>query len=275
VTVAPERFQYVQQLVMERSAIVLSAEKAYLVDARLAPLARDLGASDVNEVVDQVRSRKDPSLEQRVVEALTTNETSWFRDSRPFQALERQVFPELLRQNATTRRLRVWSAASSAGQELYSVAMLLEDKFPQLRAGWKVELVGTDLNTEMVQRASEGLYSTLEVNRGLPASMLVRFFDKQGAHWRVKQSLRDRVSFSRINLAGPWPPMAPFDVVLLRNVLIYFDMKVKTEVLCRAVKQLAPGGYVLLGTAESPNGLCPQLVPATTEGTVVYKVRRA
>lgn len=271
-TVAAEHFRYVQQLVMERSAIVLSEDKSYLVDARLAPIARAIGVADVNSVVDHARSRRDPALEQRIVEALTTNETSWFRDNRPFQALEHVVLPELIERKRASRVLRIWSAACSTGQELYSLAILLEEKFPQLRAGWQVELVGTDLNTEMVRRATEGLYSNLEVNRGMPANLLVRYFHKEGAHWRAKEAIRDRSRFTKLNLVGTWPPMPSFDVVLLRNVLIYFDTKVKKEVLCRAVKQMAPGSYMLLGTAETPSGLCSDLVPVPTDGTVVYRL---
>ncbi len=269
-TVAAEHFRYVQQLVMERSAIVLTEDKSYLVDARLAPLARAIGVADVNGVVDHARSRRDPALEQRIVEALTTNETSWFRDTRPFHALEHLVLPALIERKRASRVLRVWSAACSTGQELYSLAILLEEKFPQLRRGWQVELVGTDLNTEMVRRATEGLYSNLEVNRGMPANLLVRYFEKEGAHWRARETVRDRSRFVKLNLVGKWPPMPTFDVVLLRNVLIYFDTKVKTEVLCRVVKQMARGGYMLLGTAETPSGLCPDLVPIPTDGTVVY-----
>ena len=273
-TVATEQFRYVQQLVLQRSAIVLAEDKTYLVDSRLAPLARSLGLKDANGVVDHLRARRDPGLEQQVVEAMTTNETSWFRDLRPFDALRRNVVPEALQRNAALRRLRIWSAACSSGQELYSIAILLEENFPELRNGWQVELIGTDLSTEMVRRATEGMFSTLEVNRGLPASLLVRYFDQEGTSWRAGRTLRARTRFIKLNLVEPWPALPNFDVVLLRNVLIYFDLNTKRQVLSRAVRQMAPGGALLLGTAETPTGLCDDLEAVTAEGAVFYRAKR-
>lgn len=271
--VATEQFRYVQQLVLQRSAIVLAEDKTYLVDSRLAPLARSLGLKDVNGVVDHLKAQRDPRLEQQVVEAMTTNETSWFRDLRPFDALRRHIVPDALKRNAATRRLRIWSAACSSGQEAYSVAILLEENFPELRNGWQVELVGTDLNTEMVRRASEGLFSTLEVNRGLPASLLVRYFSQEGASWRVGRALKARTRFIQLNLVEPWLALPNFDVVLLRNVLIYFDLNTKRQILSRAVRQMAPGGALMLGTAETPTGLCDNLEAVTAEGTVFYRAK--
>jgi chemotaxis protein methyltransferase CheR len=274
VTVASEQFHYVQQLVLQRSAIVLSEDKAYLVDSRLAPLARTLGMKDVNGVVDHLRAGRDPKLEQQVVEAMTTNETSWFRDLRPFEVLKRLIVPELITRNAITRRLRIWSAACSTGQELYSVAMMLEENFPELRNGWQVELVGTDFNHEMVRRSTEGLFTTLEVNRGLPASLLVRYFDQEGTNWRAGHVLRQRTRFMALNLVETWPALPSFDLVLLRNVLIYFDLGTKRHVLDRALRQMAPDGYMMLGTAETPNGLCGGLEPVIAEGSVFYRAKR-
>jgi chemotaxis protein methyltransferase CheR len=273
-TVATEQFRYVQQLVLQRSAIVLAEDKTYLVDSRLAPLARSLGLKDVNGVVDHLRARRDPGLEQRIVEAMTTNETSWFRDIRPFEALRCHILPEALTRNAAARRLRIWSAACSSGQELYSVAILLEENFPELRCGWQVELIGTDLSSEMVRRASEGVFSTLEVNRGLPASHLVRYFDQEGTSWRVGRALKARTRFIKLNLVEPWSVLPSFDVVLLRNVLIYFDVDTKRQVLSRAVRQMAPGGVMLLGTAESPTSLCADLEGVTADGAIFYRAKR-
>jgi chemotaxis protein methyltransferase CheR len=273
-TVATEQFRYVQQLVMQRSAIVLAEDKNYLVDSRLAPLARTLGLKDVNGVVDHLRARRDPRLEQQVVEAMTTNETSWFRDLRPFDALKRNILPDALKRNAATRRLRIWSAACSSGQELYSIAIVLEEHFPELRNGWQIELIGTDLSSEMVRRATAGVFSTLEVNRGLPASLLVRYFDQEGTTWQAGKALKAHSRFITMNLVEPWPALPNFDVVLLRNVLIYFDLNTKRQVLCRAVRQLVPGGAMMLGTAETPTGLCDDLEAVTTEGAVFYRAKR-
>jgi chemotaxis protein methyltransferase CheR len=273
--VSTEQFHYVRQLVLERSAIVLSDDKTYLVESRLASLARSLGLEDATGVVTHLRTSRDRNLEQQVVEAMTTNETSWFRDQRPFAALRQHVIPKLVEANARSRRLAIWSAASSSGQELYSVAMLLEDEFPQLRLGWQVDLLGSDLNAEMVRRATTGLFSTLEVNRGLPASMLVRCFTQEGANWRINDTIRSRTRFFQMNLAEPWPALPSFDVVLLRNVLIYFDVSTKAQILRRVRSQMAVGSYLLLGAAESPTGLCDDFETVTAEGSVFYRAINA
>jgi chemotaxis protein methyltransferase CheR len=273
-TVLAEQFQYVQKLVLQRSAIVIADDKTYLVDSRLAPLVRELVVADVNELVDRLRSGRDPHLEQQVVEAMTTNETSWFRDLKPFEALRRHIIPDLIERNSATRRLRIWSAACSAGQELYSTAIVIAENFPELRHSWQVELVGTDLNTEMVRRASEAVFSTLEVNRGLAASLLVRYFEREGAGWRVAPGLRQSTKFIPLNLVKPWPALPKFDVVMLRNVLIYFDVPTKRQVLGQLVSQMQPGGFVMLGTAETTKGLCDEFEMVTAEGSVFYRLKR-
>ncbi|HMK98337.1 MAG TPA: protein-glutamate O-methyltransferase CheR [Acidimicrobiales bacterium] len=271
--VATDQFQFVRQLVQTRTAIVLGEDKKYLVDSRLAPLARDLGFGDADAVVQHLRRVPNLALEQRILEALTTNETLWFRDRQPFEALASHVLPQLVQRNAATRQLRIWSAACSSGQEIYSLAMLLDEQFPELRNHWHVDLFGTDFCTEMVTRATEGLYSTLEVNRGLPASLLVRYFDREGANWRLKPHVRSRARFGTMNLAGPWPPMSAFDLVLMRNVLIYFDVPTKERLLKAAGNQLAPGGYVLLGAAETAVGLCTDLTPVRLGDAVFYSAK--
>jgi len=268
--VLADQFQYVRQLVLAKTAIVLGEDKNYLVESRLTPIARDLGLGDANAVVDRLRGSSSTALEQQVLEALTTNETLWFRDRQPFDALANHVLPQLVQKNSATRQLRVWSAACSSGQEIYSIAMLLDERFPQLHNGWRVDLFGTDFSTEMVKRAKEGTYTTLEVNRGLPASLLVRYFDREGANWRLKAPLRARARFSTINLAAPWPAMGAFDLVLLRNVLIYFDLPTKQRILRSASQQLAPGGFILLGGAETAIGLCPDLGPVKMGDATFY-----
>jgi chemotaxis protein methyltransferase CheR len=272
-TVAVEQFEYVRQLVHRRTAILLADDKQYLVDSRLTPIARDLGHGDTNTMISHLRSCRDLALEQRVLEAMTTNETLWFRDRQPFEALRAHVLPDVTRRNGPTRQLRVWSAACSSGQELYSVAMMLDEAFPELHNGWRVELMGTDFCGEMVAKAREGLYSTLEVNRGLPAALMVRYFDREGANWRVKTAIRARVRFEKMNLVEPWPPMPTFDLVFLRNVLIYFDIPTKERVLMAACRQLAPGGYLLLGGAETAVGLCTDLVPVKIGEAVFYRAK--
>lgn len=263
-------FEFLRDLVFDRASIVLTEDKEYLFEARLKPVARSLGFGAVTDMIRTLQRSPDPDVETRVIDAMTTNETSWFRDVRPFEALRQVVFPDSVARNAERRRLSVWSAASSSGQELYSIAMMLCDEFPEV-AGWNVDLLGTDLCTEMVARAREGRFSGLEVNRGLPAAKLVRHFARDGAHYRICDELRRRVRFETFNLAKPWPPMPCFDVILLRNVLIYFDVPTKRSVLESARRQLAHGGYLVLGGAESTHGLVDGLVPVNVAGTTIYK----
>jgi chemotaxis protein methyltransferase CheR len=246
-------FDWVRELVHRESAIVLAPGKEYLVEARLLPLARQLGLADVPQLVDSVRSRPTPDSTRRIVEALTTNETSWFRDGDPFTALTSTVLPALLAARGPHERLQVWSAACSSGQEPYTVAMLLEDALPD--AGQRVSITATDLSREMVERTRAGRFSQLEVNRGLPAPMLVRHFSRVGTEWEVAPTLRRMVHAGECNLAAPLPRMGPFDVVYLRNVLIYFDLSTKQAILRRVRELMRPDGWLFLGAAETTLGV--------------------
>ena len=247
-TLAPPDFEYVAQLVRRRSAIVLEPGKEYLVEARLAPLAKELGLGGPTELVAKLRGDSGP-LAERVTEAMTTNETSFFRDLQPFDVLRRDVVPDLLERRASSRRLRIWCGASSSGQEPYTIAMVL-DQIPGL-AGWDVEMLGTDISPEMVERARAGRYSQLEVNRGLPAPFLVKYFERDGTGYQLKEGIRRMVQYRLLNLAEPWPALGTFDIVFMRNVLIYFDVETKREIFGRIRRVLAPDGYLFLGAAET------------------------
>jgi len=242
-------FEYIRTLVRSRSAIVLEPGKEYLVHARLLPVARKQGLDDISALVEKLK-RGDASLTTEVVEAMTTNETSFFRDVHPFETLRNDIIPELLEKRALTRTLRIWSAAASTGQEAYTIAMTLREHFPQLMT-WNVSILGTDLSTEVLEKAREGRYAQLEVNRGLPAPMLVKYFDRAGPAWKVKPELQRMVEFRSFNLVKPWAPMPRMDIVFLRNVLIYFDNDTKRDVLSRARAVMAPDGYLFLGAAET------------------------
>lgn len=249
-----ESFSFVADLVRRRSAIQLEAGKEYLVESRLLPLARAAAAADVDAYVRAVRASNHPAALQDVVEALTTNETSWFRDGQPFQALVEQVVPDVLantRTGGAPGPLRVWSAACSSGQEPYSIAMTLAEARP----GLDLRIVATDLSEQMVTRARAGRYNQLEVNRGLPATMLVRYFTRSGADWEVAPALKERITFTRHNLLDAPPLGGPFDVVFCRNVLIYFDLATKRDILRRVQQVLRPGGYLFLGAAETTIGI--------------------
>jgi chemotaxis protein methyltransferase CheR len=242
-------FDYICTLVRSRSAIVLEPGKEYLVQARLLPLARKQGLDDISALVERLK-RGDAALTTEVVEAMTTNETSFFRDVHPFELLRTEVVPDLLTKRAATRRLHIWSAAASTGQEAYTIAMTLREHFPQL-VGWNVSILGTDLSREVLEKAREGRYAQIEVNRGLPAPMLVKYFDRAGPAWRVKPELRALVEFKQLNLMGQWPVMPSMDIVFLRNVLIYFDADTKRDILTRVQRVIAPDGYLFLGAAET------------------------
>jgi chemotaxis protein methyltransferase CheR len=252
-TLATTTFDFVRDLVQRESAIVLAPGKEYLVEARLLPVARQEGLPDVGSLVDAVRARPDADRTRRIVEALTTNETSWFRDGDPFTALTSTVLPSLVAARGPNDRLQIWSAACSSGQEPYTIAMLLEDALPN--AAGRVSITATDLSREMVERTRAGRFSQLEVNRGLPAAMLVRHFTRVGAEWEVAAGLRRMVTASECNLAAPLPRMGPFDVVYLRNVLIYFDLPTKQSILRRVREVMRPDGWLFLGAAETTLGV--------------------
>lgn len=246
-TLTAETFDFVATLVRQRSAIQLERGKEYLVESRLAPLARSAGALDVDAYVRGMRA--DVTKHDMVVEALTTNERSWFRDLNPFTALRSTVVPDLVSRGKF--QMRIWSAACSTGQEAYSIAMILADNFPSVRAN----IVATDLADHVLAKGRSGRYTQLEINRGLPAPMLVKHFERQGPSFEISSSLSSQVVFRKHNLLDNPPAEGPFDIVFLRNVLIYFDVATKRDVLRRIRNSLAPGGYLFLGAAETTIGV--------------------
>jgi len=243
-------FEYVCRFVRDRSAIVLDAGKEYLVESRLGPLAARLQLGSVADLIGRLRTGRDAALGTRVIEAMVTNETLFFRDVQPFDTLRRTVLPELIRRRAGERRLDVWCAACSTGQEPYSLAILLREYFPAL-AAWRVGILATDLSAEVLGRAREGRYTQLEVNRGLPAALLLKYFRQHAAVWELADDVRRMVEFRELNLVREWPPLPRFDLVFLRNVMIYFDVDTKKAILGRVARVLRPDGHLLLGAAES------------------------
>jgi chemotaxis protein methyltransferase CheR len=212
-------------------------------------------------------------LHRQAVEALTTNETSFFRDFHPFEALKKFALPDLIARRAAERELSIWCAACSSGQEPYSLAMLIREGFPQL-ASWKVTILGTDLSTEILARAREGRYSQLEVNRGLPASLLVKYFQKQGGEWYLRDDIRRMVDYQSVNLASAWPFLLPVDVVMMRNVLIYFGVETKKEILAKMRRVLKPDGYLFLGAAETTFSIDDSFELVQFERATCYRVRK-
>jgi chemotaxis protein methyltransferase CheR len=226
----------------------------------------------VSELIARVRIDPANSLADRVVEAMTINETSFFRDLHPFECLRKVMIPELVRRRASQRRLRIWSAACSSGQEPYSVAMHFIEHFPEL-ASWDIEILASDLSTEMVERTRAGRYTQLEVNRGIPAPMLLRHFRRDGLHWQIDDSLRRKVDTRAINLIQPWPNLGTFDLILLRNVLIYFDAESKRRVLARVASVLRPDGYLILGGTETTMFTNDLFERAGAEAGIGYRLK--
>lgn len=267
-SISPAQFESLSQLLKEETAVVIASGKEYLVESRLTQIARDEGFASLEQLIDRVLNVRSDSLARRVLLALTTHETSFFRDIAPFEALRTTLLPELIRRRTKSRSLTIWSAACASGQEPYSVAMLLNESFPEL-SSWDVKLLASDINPSLLTQAREGLYSSIEVNRGLPARLLLKYFSQEPRGYRVIDELRSKITFFEQNLVKTWPPFHA-DLILLRNVLIYFDLGSRVKVLRAVHRTLVPDGYLMLGTAESPRYLHSGFEPASVLGANVY-----
>ncbi|MGE0565354.1 MAG: protein-glutamate O-methyltransferase CheR [Pseudolabrys sp.] len=257
---SPEDFDYMRKFLRERSGLTLSTEKQYLLDTRLAPLIRARGFETMGHLIRAVRADPQSDLATLVTEAMTTNESLFFRDKVPFENFRNVIMPALRGARAAAKRLRIWCAACSAGQEPYSLAIAIKEH-RLLPEGWSVEIVATDLSSAMLERAKEGVYTQFEVQRGLPIQLLVKYFTQHGDAWQILPELRAMVKFSRINLLENLARLGRFDVIFCRNVLIYFDQPTKIDVLERLSRQIAPDGYLLLGAAETVIGLTDKFAP--------------
>ena len=270
---APEDFAYLREVVRQRSAIVLDDSKAYLVESRLVPVARRNGLGSLSELVTRLRADRAGPLHDLVVDAMTTNETSFFRDVHPWTVLEKVWLPELIQRRAAQRTLTIWNAACSSGQEPYSLAMLLRDKFPHIVESWNVRIIATDLSAEMLGRSATGRYTQLEVNRGLPAPLLVKHFRRDGQYWQVSDEVRAMVEFRALNLVAPWPFLPQVDLLFLRNVLIYFDLPTKQRILAKVREVLRPDGLLLLGTAETTLNVDDRFDRVAVDRATAYRPR--
>jgi chemotaxis protein methyltransferase CheR len=255
-----EDFDILSALVRERSGLVLARDKTYLLESRLLPVARKWSKKSLADLAALLRGRPDPGLVRDIVEAMTTNESFFFRDIKPFDQFKSFVLPQIVQARAVQKSIRIWSAACSSGQEPYSLAMILNDQKAQL-AGWRIEILATDLSTEILEKAQAGLYSQFEVQRGLPIQLLVKYFKQQGDRWQIDEAIRKMVQFRPFNLLDDMSPLGRFDVVFCRNVLIYFDQPTKASVLNKIARQMAPDGYLYLGGAETVLGISDRLQP--------------
>lgn len=255
-----EDFDMFSALLKQRSGLVLTKDKAYLLESRLMPVARKWNVKDLEELAGIIRNRRDEAVIKDVTEAMTTNESSFFRDQKPFDQFKTVVLPHLLNARAAKKHIRIWSAACSSGQEPYSLQMLLMEEGPKL-AGWRIEIVATDLSSEMVAKARNGIYTQFEVQRGLPITHLVKYFRQVGDKWQISQELRDKIQFREFNLLSDMTPLGQFDVIFCRNVLIYFDQPTKGKVLESMAKLLPPDGVLYLGGAETVLGVTEKFKP--------------
>jgi chemotaxis protein methyltransferase CheR len=251
--VTPPDYEYLRKLLKDRSGLDLSADKQYLIESRLLPLSRKSGLSGISELVQKMKGGS-ASITSQVVEAMTTNETFFFRDKVPFDHFRDSIMPEILQARAGRKSIRIWCAAGSTGQEPYSLAMCLKEMSSAL-AGWRVEIIATDLSQEVLEKSRAGIYSQFEVQRGLPIQMLVKYFKQTGEFWQINADLRAMVQHRQLNLLHDFSPLGVFDVIFCRNVLIYFDQDTKINIFNRLAKATETDGFLVLGAAETVVGL--------------------
>ncbi len=255
----PSEYEYLQKLLKERSGLVLSADKQYLVESRLIPLARRSGLGGISDLVAKMRMGAEPLI-VAVVEAMTTNETFYFRDKVPFEHFRETILPAMLDARKHRRSIRIWCAASSTGQEPYSLAMILKD-MGAILSGWRIEIVATDLSQEVLEKSKSGIFSQFEVQRGLPIQMLVKHFTQVNETWQLSPEIRAMVQFKQLNLLHDFSHLGGFDIIFCRNVLIYFDQVTKVNVFNRLAKIIEPDGFLVLGAAETVVGLTDTFKP--------------
>jgi len=257
--VTPADYEYLRKLLKDQSGLDLSADKQYLIESRLLPLARKAGLAGIPDLVAKMKGGSSSHIAQ-VVEAMTTNETFFFRDKVPFDHFRDTIMPEVLKARAARKSVRIWCAAGSTGQEPYSLAMCLKEMSAQL-AGWRVEIVATDLSNEVLEKSKAGIYSQFEVQRGLPIQMLVKYFKQSGETWQVNAELRAMVQHRQLNLLHDFSQLGTFDVIFCRNVLIYFDQDTKINIFNRLARSMEGDGFLVLGAAETVVGLTDTFKP--------------
>ncbi|MEI6239267.1 MAG: protein-glutamate O-methyltransferase CheR [Planctomycetia bacterium] len=252
--VSPPQFAFLRDLLRRRTGVVIDDSKQYLVVARLMPIVRQRAIPSLDTLVDRIRKMGDKTLEKDVLNAMMTHETSFFRDKSPYETL-RQLVTTMIPKRSAHRQLVIWSAACSTGQEPYSIAMLLNEQFPDLVATWRIRIIATDISEPVLARAREGIFSELETNRGLPADLLTKYFRPLQGKWSITQDCRRLVEFRCLNLNGPWPALPPCDVIFLRNVMLYFDVPTRAALVTKMRRVLKPDGALFLGGAETMIGI--------------------
>jgi chemotaxis protein methyltransferase CheR len=257
--VTPPDYEYLRKLLKDHSGLDLSADKQYLIESRLLPLSRKCGVQGIGELVQKMKGGSSTIIAQ-VVEAMTTNETFFFRDKVPFEHFRDTIMPDMLKARANRKSIRIWCAAGSTGQEPYSLAMSLKEMGAAL-AGWRVEIIATDLSTEVLEKSKSGVYSQFEVQRGLPIQLLVKYFKQNGEFWQISPELRAMVQHRQLNLLHDFSQLGVFDVIFCRNVLIYFDQDTKINIFGRLARGMEGDGFLVLGAAETVVGLTDVFKP--------------
>lgn len=268
-----ENFDFLVTMLKKTSGHLLTADKGYLLDSRLGPIARKEGVGSVEELVERMRLRNDEKLNWAVTEAMTTNETFFFRDRTPFDLFQQEVIPHLIEHRRPGARAKIWCAAASSGQEPYSLAMILKEAQAKLQ-GMQFDILATDISEKVIEKAKAGFYSQFEVQRGLPVQLLVKYFQKEGDAWKIDPSLRQNIAFKTFNLLENFTRLGTFDVIYCRNVLIYFDPPTKKDILDRLARVVAPDGFLFLGAAETVVGLTDAFEPVTGKRGL-YRRRQA
>lgn len=268
--VSPPQFAYLRGLLKKKTGVIIDDSKHYLVVARLLPIVKQRKLPSLDTLIDRIRTAGDSPLEQDVLNAMMTHETSFFRDRSPFETLKKLI-PDYASKRSATKQLTIWSAACSTGQEPYSIALLLNEHFRDLVATWRIRIIATDISDVVLNRCREGIYSEIEIVRGLPQHLLTKYFTPFQGKWSIAQSCRRLVEFRQLNLTSQWPIMAPCDIIFLRNVLLYFDDHTRSDILKKMQKALRPDGTLFLGGAETMLGINAHYERMAGEGCSYYR----
>ncbi len=253
-------FDLYKELLYDKSGIVITPDKSYLLDSRLTPIAKKWDFPNLDAMTMALKAFPDPKLVKDIIEAMTTNETSFFRDMKPFTFFEKVILPYMKKSRSSNRKIRIWCAAASSGQEPYSLAMLLTEKKAEF-PGWNFEIVATDISDDILAQARDGIYSQFEVQRGLPIQYLMKYFTQVNDKWQIKDEIKNMIRFNNFNLLNSMTHMGMFDVIFCRNVLIYFDDKTKSEILAKMSNQMPEDGFLILGGAETVLGITDKFKP--------------
>ena len=256
----PENFDFIANLIHQESGIILTQEKTYLIESRLTPIGRNHSSQNIDEFIDILRKKANKDIIKEIVNSMTTNESLFFRDQKPFNNFQNIVLPNIIKARHNKKTIRIWSAAASSGQEPYSLSILLKEISAQIKQ-WKIEIVGTDICTNVLERAKLGIYSQFEVQRGLPIGLLMKYFSQSSEGWHISDEIKSMVTFNYFNLMNDMKELGNFDIIFCRNVLIYFNQDTKRQVLNQLASIMAPDGYLFLGGAESLLGITEKFKP--------------